>query len=101
MPYPRLKVLMDEYNLELDDIRWYLSVQLAEKFAVLQAEPQRLIEYIWSGRLSDELFNLEERQLEQLEELWDSAQTEEGKVREFMLEARASRRRRLMRMPDA
>jgi hypothetical protein len=92
---------MDEYNLELDDVRWYLSVLIAERFSTLQTEPRRLIEYVWSGQLSDDLLNLEERHLEQLEELWNSAQIDEGKVREFLRETRASKRRRRMRTPDA
>jgi hypothetical protein len=100
MAYPRIAALMDGYNLELDDIRWYLSVLMVDKFAALQPEPGRLIEYVWSGQLSDELFNLEERHLEQLEADWDSGQIDEAKVREFLLEARASRRRRRMRPPE-
>ena len=101
MPYPRLLPLMELYNLDLDDIRWYLSVLMGEKLSSLQNEPLRLIDYIWSGQLADELFNLEERYLEQLEALWNSNQLDEAKVREFFMEARSSKRRRRLRQDAA
>ena len=94
MPYPRVQKIIDEYGLDLDDVRWYLSVLMSEKLASFQPEPLRLIEYIWSGRLADELFNLEERYLEELEANWDSGKTYEARVREFLMETRSARRRR-------
>lgn len=88
---------MDEYNLEIDDIRWYLSVQMTEEIMNYQTTQWRLIEEIWSGRLGDQLFRLEEKFMEDHERLWNSGQAEEGKIRDIFAAVRASKRRRRLR----
>ena len=89
---------MEEYGLEIDDVRWLLSVQLTEELMSFQTKQWQLIEEIWSGRLGDRLFQLEEHFLEETERLLETGQTEEGKVRDFFAEARASKRRRKLRL---
>ena len=89
---------MEEYGLEIDDLRWFLSVQLTDELMTFQTKQWQLIEEIWSGRLGDRLFRLEERFLEDTEKLLETGQTEEGKVRDFFAEARVSKRRRRLRL---
>lgn len=98
MAFPRMQSLMDEYNLDIDDIRWYLSVQLTEELMAYYARQWNLIEEIWSGRLGDRLFHLEEQFLEDTERLWNSGQSEEGKIRDIFAAVRASKRRRQLKV---
>ena len=93
-----MQALMEEYGLEIDDVRWLLSVQLTEELMSFQTKQWQLIEEIWSGRLGDRLFQLEEHFLEDTERQLTTGQTEEGKVRDFFAEARASKRRRKLRL---
>ena len=98
MAFPRMQSLMEEYSLDIDDIRWYLSVQLTDELMSYQTRQWNLIEEIWSGRLGDRLFHLEEQFLEDTERLWNSGQSEEGKIRDIFAAVRASKRRRRLRL---
>ena len=98
MAFPRMQSLMEEYSLDIDDIRWHLSVQLTEDLMAYQTRQWNLIEEIWSGRLGDRLFHLEEQFLEDAERLWNSGQSEEGKIRDLFAAVRASKRRRRLRL---
>lgn len=92
---------MDEYGLELDDIRWYLSVELAQELLQHQSSPRDLIEEIWSGKLGDRLYNFEERSLESMAQAYDQGKLEAGAVREFFaLAKRAKRNRWLAKSKD-
>jgi hypothetical protein len=97
MSTARIQNLMTEYGLEIDDIRWFLSVRLADELLSYQTKQWNLIEEIWSGRLGDRLYRLEEQFLEDQGRLWESGQTEEGKVRDLFSEIRISQRRRRLR----
>lgn len=79
--------LMKEYNLEIDDIRWYLSFLTAEKILSLTESPDEITRYIWSGELDKELYNMEERYLEELESLFNSNLIDEAAIREQFEEA--------------
>ncbi len=79
--------LMKEYNLEIDDIRWYLSFLTAEKILSLTESPDEITRYIWSGELDKELYNMEERYLEELESLFNSNLIDEAAIREQFAEA--------------
>ena len=94
MAYPRMQALMNEYALEIDDVRWMLSIQLSFDIEAMQGQNRQLIEEIWSGTLEGRLYRMEERFLEEQEALWNSGQIVEGKLRDFMAEARAAKRRR-------
>ncbi|AHC14666.1 hypothetical protein [Salinispira pacifica] len=86
--------LMKEYDLEIDDVRWYLSVQLAEDLLSLYEEPRKLIHRIWDKSLEDELYNMEERYLEGLDEAMEQGSTDEVKIRQIFTEMKAAKRRR-------
>ncbi|WP_238565754.1 hypothetical protein [Spirochaeta lutea] len=94
-----MEALLEEYDLEIDDIRWHLSVRLAEEILSLHQTPRRLIEMIWSGTLGDRLFNMEDRLLEQLEADLHSGRTDEAKIREFLTQAKKAKRNRWVHSP--
>jgi predicted transcriptional regulator len=79
--------LMKEYNLEIDDIRWYLSIIEAEKLLNFPQDRKELIRYIWSGELADNLYNMEEAYLNSLQEQMDRNITDESNIRDFFKEA--------------
>ena len=89
-----LKALLEEYNLEIDDVRWYLSCSLAERLLQYRERSYELIKYIWSGVLEDELYEMEERYLAQLQADYDRGYIDDAKIREILAEMVAARTRR-------
>ncbi len=88
------KLLMEEYDVEIDDVRWYLSVLRAEEVLSHYQEPKILIRMIWDKSLEDSLYNMEERYLADLDrELLDGS-ADEVKIRQIFSEIKAARRRR-------
>jgi hypothetical protein len=55
--------LLDEYNLEPDDIRWSLCLRLTESLVQkLELEgPESVSRDLWSGKIGDDLYDMEER----------------------------------------
>jgi len=88
------KFLMKEYNVDIDDIRWYLSVQKTEEILSHYQEPKILIKMIWDKSLEDSLYNMEERYLTDLDSSLKSGTADEVKVRQVFGEIKASARRR-------
>jgi len=85
-----IKQLMKEYNLEIDDIRWYLSIKEAEKIKEISIDKDKFVKYIWSGELADNLYNMEEIYIETLEEQLERNITDESNIRDFFAEAEVS-----------
>lgn len=88
------KTLMEEYDLEIDDVRWYLCVQKAEEILSHYQEPRQLIQMIWNKSLEESLYNMEERFLEDLDKELQSGGADEIKIRQTFSEIKAARRRR-------
>jgi hypothetical protein len=86
--------LLKEYGLDIDDVRWFRSVQIAEELLAKQTSPRLLIEDIWSGRLGDSLYRFEEKTLETLENDWRGGKIDEAKIREFLYLVRKAKRNR-------
>ncbi|MBB6479000.1 hypothetical protein [Spirochaeta isovalerica] len=82
-----IKELMKEYNLEIDDIRWFLSIGEAQKLLSFPQDRKELIRYIWSGELETNLYNMEEKYLENLQEQMDRNITDESDIRDIFKEA--------------
>ena len=91
--------LMKEYNLEIDDIRWYLSILEADKLMSLSPDKNELVRYIWSGELADNLYNMEEIYLESLQEQLDRNITDESNIRDFFKEAEIKSLKRKRNQP--
>ena len=80
--------LLDEYDLSLDDIRWYLSHNLAKSLLSHADAPSELVERIWSGRLEAELYNMEESFLKRLADELHRNLTDEQSIRDLLERAR-------------
>lgn len=79
--------LMKEYNLEIDDIRWYMSILEAEKLLNFPQDRKELIRYIWSGELETSLYNMEENYINTLQDQMDRNITDESDLRDIFKEA--------------
>lgn len=90
----KIEVLLEEYGLDIDDLRWHLSVAQAEALLAMQMEPRKLTEEIWSGRLESSLFHMEERLLDTWEVDLQSRPTEEARIRSELALVRKTRRNR-------
>ena len=83
--------LMEEFNLELDDIRWHLASQFTGKLLSMSDTPEEITRYIWSGSFEKELYNMEESFLNNMEELYSRELSDEAFIREKFSEISASK----------
>jgi hypothetical protein len=90
----RVVQLLEDYDLSIDDVRWYLSTIMAHRLLTYEERPEELGQFIWSGRLADELYNMEERYLASLQDQLDRELMDESKVRETLAEVEAAKRKR-------
>lgn len=86
--------LREEYDLTLDDLRWYLSNSIADSLLSQREQPEQIVRRIWSGKLEDELYDMEERFLRSLQDELDRGLTDEGSVRDHFERARMLKMRR-------
>ncbi len=91
--------LMKELDLEIDDLRWYLATQQSERLLQYRTRPGDLARLIWSGALERELYNMEERLVEELQRDLDQGLRDEAGVREIMAKAGAARAGRYTPQP--
>ncbi len=89
-----IQELLKEYNLEIDDVRWYLSNIMTERLLSNSNNPDEIIRYIWSGELNDELYNMEERYIQQLQDQKDENTLDESHIRDIMNDMDMMRRKR-------
>lgn len=89
-----LKELLKEYDLEVDDIRWYKSCITAQELLSYAEEQEELIQLIWSGRLSDNLHNMEENYLEELQDQLNREIMDEVSIREILADTYALKNKR-------
>ncbi|MBN2510644.1 MAG: hypothetical protein JXB03_10210 [Spirochaetales bacterium] len=90
----KIQDIIDEYSLEIDDIRWYLSHLLCQKFLSHKDRPQELTRYIWSGELASALHNMEEQFISDLQDRLDRSLLDEARAREIMREIEAVKKNR-------
>lgn len=90
----KIRELMQEYDLEIDDIRWYLATLQAERLLSYREKKRELIRLIWSGSLEGELYDMEERFLAELQNRLDRGSRDEVQVRSLLREIVASREKR-------
>jgi hypothetical protein len=89
-----VSALLKEYDLTLDDIRWYLATRLTESLLSQREEPGELSRRIWSGSLESELYDMEERFLRDLQDEMDRGLIDQQHVREHPERARMLKIRR-------
>jgi hypothetical protein len=85
---------MQEYDLEIDDIRWYLAAMQAQRLLSFKENKRELIRLIWSGSLEGELYDMEERFLGELQSRLEQGSRDEIQVRAVLREIMASRDKR-------
>ena len=86
--------IIDEYDIEVDDVRWYLATGEAERVLSYNETPEDLAALIQSGRLEADWYRMEERYLEELQEKLDSAIIDESEVRKICAAIETARRKR-------
>ena len=86
--------LMEEYGLEVDDIRWLLANRKAGQLLEYRERMEELVLHIWSKGLEDSLYNMEERFIADLQDQYDRGLIDEPFLRETCLEALTLRRKR-------
>ncbi len=76
--------LIDEYNLSDDDIRWSLSMRIAESLAILLNEEgvPAVARKLWSGEIGDELYDIVERWIRVRGENLERTILDEGHMRD-------------------
>jgi hypothetical protein len=86
--------MLEEYNLELDDVRWYCAALLAERLLSYKDKKKDLIRFIWSGELEGELYNMEEQFVEDLQDEMERNLQDEPHIRAYLNEIGAARDKR-------
>ena len=84
---------MKEYDLSIDDIRWFLSMEMSARLLTYREDPDALAELIWRGTLGDDLYDMEERFLNDAQELLDRDRMDETQIREKLSGALRARRK--------
>ena len=91
-----IEAIMEEYEIEIDDVRWYLSVREAERLVSYTDNTVELARLIWSGRLEASLYHMAERYVDELQDRVDRSFADEAEVHKIMgtiLQEREKRRR--------
>ncbi len=89
-----VKELLDEYELEIDDVRWYLATYMSRRLLSYQHEPDELARYIWSGEMEGDFYNMEEKLIDDLQDQLERDLTDESRLRELMAEMNYLRKKR-------
>ncbi|MCF6336187.1 MAG: hypothetical protein L3J12_10645 [Spirochaetales bacterium] len=82
-----IKELLDEYSLEIGDIRWMLANRLTESILSNNHDPEELTNIIWKGELESDLYNMEERFLNDMEFQLEREIIDEAWIRGNLAEA--------------
>ena len=82
-----LKDLMEEYSLEITDIRWLVSFRMTGIILANIDSPEELTRMIWSGKLESGLYNMEEKFLEDTISQLERGLIDEAWIREQFAEA--------------
>lgn len=86
--------MLEEYNLELDDVRWYCAALLAERLLSYKDNKKDLIRFIWSGELEGELYNMEEQFVHDLQDEMERNLQDEPHIRAYLNEIDAAKDKR-------
>lgn len=86
--------LLEEYSLETRDVRWYLSYNKSFSLLEFRNDQEGLAEYISSGQLEVDLYNMEEKYLQDIQDLIDRGKIDDVNIRETMNEMVILKRKR-------
>lgn len=73
---------MKESNITIDDVRWFLSLELCKKLTALHYTPFEMVNFIHSKELEVELYNIEEKFLEEMQRDYERRTLDEATIRE-------------------
>jgi uncharacterized protein (UPF0548 family) len=90
----KIAELLEELDLSLDDIRWFLAVRQTERLLSLKDTPLEVTRLLWSGALESELYDMEERFLAEQNEALRRGRKDEAAVRQQLAEVARVRARR-------
>lgn len=90
----KVRNVLKEYDIEVDDIRWYLSIQEAERLLTYADEPRELARLIQSGKIEADWYRMEERFSEELQERLERRECDETEVRKICAEIAHERNNR-------
>ena len=86
--------LLEELDLTIDDVRWYLAVRETERLLALKDSPLEITRLLWSGALERELYDMEERFLSEQGEALARGRRDAAAVRQLLAEVARARGRR-------
>ena len=92
--------LIAEHDLELDDLRWYLALEQAERLLEYRDSPLDLAKLLWSGRLEADLYRMEDRFVESLEEKLSRGQYDEVEAHRILSSVVVAKEQRALRQTD-
>ena len=95
----KIAELMQEYDLEIDDVRWYLACLQADRLLSFRKNKRELIRLIWSGSLEGDLYDMEERFLKELQSRLEQGTRDEVQVRTTLKEIAGCREKRYTQPP--
>jgi len=87
----KIAELLEELDLSIDDVRWYLAALQTERLLALKESPPEITRLLWSGALERELYNMEERFLAEQEQALRRGRRDEAAVRELLSEVARAR----------
>ncbi|MBN2653302.1 MAG: hypothetical protein JXR63_13060 [Spirochaetales bacterium] len=87
----KIKEFMKENGIEIDDVRWFLAEQKVYSILEKKDSVYELIDEISSKRLEAELFDMEERFVDELQDSFDRNFIDEADVREVFYRVNKSR----------
>ncbi len=90
-----VRELLQEYDLDIADIRWILSVQEVERVFTYKNHREDLIQQYFTGEISSMLYNWDERYIEELQQDMERGLTDETRVREVFQKALLLKKERL------
>ena len=82
-----LNDLLKEYNLDIADIRWLVSYRMTVSILSNSDSSEEITKMIWSGKLESELYNMEEKFLEDIISQFERGLIDEAWIREQFAQA--------------
>ena len=90
-----LNDLLKEYNLDIADIRWLVSYRMTVSILSNSDSSEEITKMIWSGKLESELYNMEEKFLEDIISQFERGLIDEAWIREQFAQASELKCRRV------
>jgi hypothetical protein len=87
----KIAELLEELDLSLDDVRWFLAVRETERLLSLKDAPLEITRLLWSGALERDLYDMEERFLAEQAEALARGRRDQTAVRQLLAEVARAR----------